>query len=76
MGDKARRCRQGKEVRCEGCDALLATIDDSALTIRRGGLQVVVDGDFHASISCYGAGCNTLAVLSLKSTRGPHSGQT
>ncbi len=76
MGDEARRCRQGKEVRCEGCDALLATIDDSALTIRRGGLQVTVDGNFHASIVCYGPRCHTLTVINLKTERNPRSGAT
>ena len=74
MGDKASQCRRDKDVRCKSCNALLATTDGSALTFRRGGLQVVVDGDFHVSIVCYGVRCNALTVLNIKSEDDPHSG--
>jgi hypothetical protein len=53
------------DVRCKSCGILLAKIDDSGLTIRRGDLQATVDGAFHASIVCYRTSCKTLNVVRL-----------
>ena len=44
---------------------VLAKIDDSGMTIRRGDLQATVDGAFHASIVCYRPSCRTLNVIRL-----------
>jgi phage FluMu protein Com len=48
-------------VRCRSCRSVLAVVDEQGLTIKRGGLEVVVDGDFHASFICYR--CRTLNVF-------------
>ena len=54
------------EVRCKACGVLLAKLDDAGLSVRRGELQVTVDGEFHASIVCYRPRCRTLNVLRLR----------
>jgi hypothetical protein len=51
------------EIRCKSCGILLAKIDDSGLTIRRGDMQATFDGQFHASLVCYRASCKTLNVI-------------
>lgn len=56
---------RSREVRCKSCSILLAKIDDSGMTIRRGDLQATVDGTFHASIVCYRPSCRTLNVIRL-----------
>lgn len=53
------------EIRCKSCGILLAKIDESGLSIRRGEMQATVHGDFHASIVCYRPSCRTLNVLRL-----------
>jgi phage FluMu protein Com len=60
------RTRPTEEVRCAGCGILLATLNDGGLTVRRGELQITVDGRFHASIVCYRPRCRTLNVLNVK----------
>ncbi len=54
-----------RQIRCTGCNALLAEVDDSGLVIRRGDLQATIDGDFHASVVCYRPRCRKLNVLRL-----------
>lgn len=66
MQKKPSRHPGEKEIRCKGCGILLAKIDKSGLTIRRGELQATINGDFLASIVCYRPRCRTLNVLSLK----------
>ncbi len=53
------------EVRCKSCGALLAKLDETGLTIRRGDLQATMDGVFRASLVCYRPNCRTLNTLSL-----------
>jgi phage FluMu protein Com len=60
------RPRPTEEVRCAGCGILLASLNDGGLTVRRGELQITVDGRFHASIVCYRPRCRTLNVLNVK----------
>ena len=54
-----------RDVRCKGCNILLARIDSNGLTIRRGDLQATVTGDLHASFVCYRPRCGLLNVLRL-----------
>ena len=54
-----------KEIRCKQCGILLGKIDQSGLTIRRGQLEMTIDGDFHASFVCYREGCKKLNVIRL-----------
>jgi len=50
------------EVRCAHCSALLARRDASGLAVRRGGMQLHINGPYFAvSITCYR--CGTLAVV-------------
>ena len=49
------------DVRCENCRVLLGRREANQLTIRRGPLQVTIDGTYHASLVCYR--CGTLRVL-------------
>ena len=53
------------EVRCKSCGALLAKLDETGLTIKRGDLQATVDGAFRATLVCYRPRCRTLNILSL-----------
>lgn len=62
------RPRPTEEVRCSACGILLATLNNGGLTVRRGELQITVDGRFHASIVCYRPRCHTLNVLTVKTT--------
>jgi len=57
------------EVRCKSCGALLAKLEDAGLTIRRGDLQVTVDGTFRATLVCYRPHCKTLNILSSSTER-------
>ena len=66
MEFKTRRYRPRSQVRCENCNALLGTIEGDILTLRRGGLVAVIDGDYHASIQCYRPRCRVLNVLVVK----------
>ena len=56
-----------REWRCSSCGILLAKIDESRLTIRRGELQATIDGEFHASFVCYRPRCRSLNVLRIGS---------
>ncbi len=58
--------RPAEDFRCKACGILLAKIDDSGLTIRRGGLQATVAGEYYASIICYRPRCRTLNVLRVR----------
>ncbi|MBI3184652.1 MAG: hypothetical protein HYZ28_21150 [Myxococcales bacterium] len=62
---------QPREVRCKACGILLAAVDESGLTIRRGELQATFDGEFHAALVCYRRSCRKLNVLRLSTTARP-----
>ena len=53
------------EVRCNNCGVLLAKLDETGLTIRRGDLQVTVDGAFRATLVCYAPRCRSLNILNI-----------
>ena len=55
-----------RDWRCSRCGILLARIDETGLTIRRGELQATLAGDFLASIVCYRPRCRTLNVLRVR----------
>ena len=59
----------GTEVRCRGCNALLAMRDGEQVSIRRGDLQATIIGDFVASLVCYRPSCRTLNVIRPPSAR-------
>jgi phage FluMu protein Com len=65
MEERVPRDLRRKDIRCKGCEILLARIDDSGLSFKRSGLQVTVDGHCHVSIVCYRPKCQTLNVVSL-----------
>ncbi len=51
------------DVRCKSCSALLAKRDPSALTIRRGSMEVTLSGsDFELAVTCYR--CRAVSRLS------------
>ena len=52
-------------VRCKGCGAVLAKIDETGLTIKRGDLQATVDGEFRATLVCYAPRCRSLNILNI-----------
>jgi phage FluMu protein Com len=56
---------QPHEFRCKSCGILLAKIDDTGLTIRRGDLEASFDGAFRASLRCYRSRCRSLNVIRL-----------
>lgn len=49
------------DCRCKACGALLAKRDRDGLSIRRGEMQVVVNGDSAVAVTCYR--CKALNVL-------------
>lgn len=53
----------GLEVRCPTCRTLLAKLDRGNLSIVRGDLRALIDGDFRAAIDCYR--CRTVLVLAV-----------
>ena len=57
--------RQGvsRDIRCAGCGALLARVEGSGISIRRGGLQATFTGDVHAALVCYQPGCRRLTMV-------------
>jgi len=54
-----------QDVRCKDCGILLAKVDETGFTIRRGELEANFDGSFRASIRCYRRSCRSLNVLKL-----------
>jgi hypothetical protein len=60
-----------KDIRCRACGVLLAKLDETGLSIRRGDLQATIDGTFRASVVCYKPGCRTLTILNLSTERQP-----
>lgn len=64
-----RRLRPDREVRCRHCGTLLGKLDPAGLTIRRGDLQVTLDGDFRAAFVCHRPSCRSLNVLQLSTER-------
>lgn len=57
---------QARHILCESCRRLLAVVEHGRMTIRRGGMQATFDGDFLASLVCYGARCRTLNVVRVE----------
>ena len=55
----------GQDVRCPTCRTLLAKLDGGNLSILRGELRALIDGDFRAAIDCYR--CKTVTVLAVSS---------
>jgi len=53
------------DIRCKSCNALLAKLDETGLTIKRGDLQVTVDGAFRATLVCYRPRCRSLNILNI-----------
>ena len=53
--------RYAQQIRCKGCQTLLAAIDSSGFTIMRGNLQATISGQFTASVVCYR--CQALNVV-------------
>ena len=53
------------EVRCKSCGALLAKLDETGLTIKRGDLQATLDGVFRATLVCYAPRCRSLNILNI-----------
>jgi hypothetical protein len=76
MKGRVPRNPRRRDVLCKACSALLATIDDTGLILRRGRLEATVRGDIHASITCYRPWCQTRNALNLKTDRGPPSEAT
>ncbi len=58
-----------KDIRCQGCNTLLAKLGDSGLTIRRSELQATVDGEFRATLVCYQHRCRALNIFELSTER-------
>jgi hypothetical protein len=56
---------QPHEVRCKSCGILLAKIDDTGLTIRRGDLEANFHGAFRAALRCYRSRCRSLNIVQL-----------
>jgi len=52
------------ECHCKSCNALLAKRDRDGLTIRRGGMQVVVPGE--CTVTCYRDSCRAVNILSSR----------
>jgi hypothetical protein len=59
------------EIRCKRCGSLLAKLERDGLTIHRGGLQLTVDGVFHASVVCYRPTCGALNVINVTPSSSP-----
>jgi phage FluMu protein Com len=57
------------EVRCKSCGALLAKVDETGLTIKRGDMQATVDGAFRATLVCYAPRCRSLNILNISTER-------
>jgi len=53
------------EVRCKSCGALLAKLDETGLSIKRGDLQATLDGAFRATLVCYAPRCRSLNTLNI-----------
>lgn len=53
------------DVRCKTCSNLLARIDETGLTILRGGLQATINGTFRVTLVCYQPRCRSLNILNL-----------
>lgn len=53
------------EFRCKSCGTLLAKLDETGLTIKRGDLQATLDGAFRATLVCYAPRCRSLNILNI-----------
>ena len=60
---------QTTDIRCKKCGALLAKLDETGLTIKRGDLQATVDGAFRATLVCYAPRCRSLNILNISTER-------
>ncbi len=49
------------KIHCKMCGVLLAKLDETGLTIRRGGLQSTTEGRFRTTLVCYH--CKTLNII-------------
>jgi phage FluMu protein Com len=58
---------ESEDVRCVECGKLLGRLRAGVLTIRRGELQVTIDGDFHAAFVCYQPRCRRLNAIRVRS---------
>jgi len=56
---------QTTDIRCKSCGALLAKLDETGLTIKRGDLQATLDGAFRATLVCYAPRCRSLNILNI-----------
>ena len=55
-----------QDIRCSGCNALLARREGDVIAIRRNDLQVSFGGDGHASVLCYRPSCRKLTVVATR----------
>lgn len=53
------------DICCKACGALLAKVDETGITILRGGLQATFDGVFRATLVCYRSRCRSLNILKI-----------
>ena len=59
------------ELRCTGCDALLAKRERGGFSIRRGPMQTAVTGDFTIAVTCYRCGALNVATSRPPTTPSP-----
>ena len=57
---------RAQDIRCPGCNALLARREGDVIAIRRNDLQVSITGDGYASVLCYRPSCRKLTVIVTK----------
>ncbi len=57
------------DVRCKSCSTLLAKIDETGVTIVRGGLQATIDGIFRVTLVCYQPRCRLMNILNFSTER-------
>ena len=62
-----RRARS-RDVRCDDCGILLATVDTTGLTIRRNELEAHYGGPGLVSIRCYRTSCRHMNVVHIPTT--------
>lgn len=51
------------KLRCWSCKTQLAAKSDAGLAVRRGGLQITVEGEYRISMVCYQPKCRALNVF-------------
>jgi hypothetical protein len=57
--------RATEDVRCRGCDALLATVRGQVAIIRRGDFLVEIEGECRVALHCYRRHCQRVNPLNL-----------